>query len=82
MNTKDYSIWGKTGVCTESVWCPFCYGTGLTRKRLGRKDLDPRITIERCIRCKGMRRIWVNKDSSLYKKAKNLVIGLWPRTTW
>lgn len=82
LRDKEYNIFARSNVHSESVWCPFCYGSGQMRRRLGRKNLDPRIEIVPCSRCKGKRRVWVKKGSQLYKKAIDIVPGLWPRSNW
>lgn len=75
---KEYSIFAKSKIFSENVWCPFCYGSGSMRRRKGRKNLDPRIEIIICTRCKGMRRVWAMRNSKLWKKAMQVVPGIWP----
>jgi hypothetical protein len=67
----------KSDACTESVWCAFCYGSGLRRHRDENK-IDPRITIKTCTRCKGRKRLWVPKDTELYHLGKDVIAGLYP----
>jgi len=72
---SDYSD-VNNGICTTSVWCIFCYGTGLRRHRAS--GIDPRIDIKTCSRCKGRKRIWVRKGSDLERAGSSIVPGLYP----
>ena len=65
-----------SGVYTESVWCPFCFGLGLRRHRAS--GMDPRVQVKTCTRCKGRKKIWVQKYSELWEKSRRFVPGLGP----
>ena len=77
MKRFEYSPTDKASTAhTESVWCAFCYGSGLRRHRSS--GLDPRITIKSCTRCKGRKRLWVAKGTELHILGLKIIPGLFP----
>jgi len=61
---EDYGFI-KTKEFTKSMWCPFCYGSGMVRQRTA--GVIPRIKIHHCHKCAGRRRIWVRPGSKIEK---------------
>lgn len=73
--SRDYSNF-RTNRHTVSYWCFYCYGSGGIRKR--DTGIIPRITFERCKKCKKARRLWYDPNSLLWKTSQKIIKGLTP----